>query len=122
MRWRAEHEKTGYEHRTPVTAEALAVLDEARELSSGLEDTPLLPAPRDASKCAGRSLVRAWWYRAQTLTGLEPKRGRGWHSLRRKFASDLMDQPYVDAPLVGKPDFEARQVACRSGTVVCPAS
>ena len=38
-------------------------------------------------------LVRAWWYRAQTLAGLEPKRGRGWHSLRRKFASDLMDQP-----------------------------
>ena len=25
--------------------------------------------------------------------GLEPKRGRGWHSLRRKFASDLMNQP-----------------------------
>ena len=93
VRWRAEHEKTGYEHRTPVTAEALAVLEEARERSSGHEDAPVLPAPRDASKCAGRSLVRAWWYRAQTLAGLEPKRGRGWHSLRRKFASDLMDQP-----------------------------
>ncbi len=25
--------------------------------------------------------------------GLAPKRGRGWHSLRRKFASDLMDLP-----------------------------
>ena len=24
---------------------------------------------------------------------MERKRGRGWHSLRRKFASDLMDQP-----------------------------
>ena len=53
VRWRAEHEKTGYEHRTPVTAEALAVLEEAREWSSGLEDTPVLPAPTDASKCAG---------------------------------------------------------------------
>ena len=93
IRWRAEHEKTGYEHRTPVTAEALAVLEEARRRSSGLENAPVLPAPRDASKCAGLSLVRSWWYRAQTLAGLEPKRGRGWHSLRRKFASDLMDQP-----------------------------
>ncbi len=93
VRWRAEHEKTGYEHRTPVTDEALAVLVEAREMSSGHEDAPVLPAPRDASRCAGRSLVRAWWYKAQTLAGLEPKRGRGWHSLRRKFASDLMDQP-----------------------------
>ena len=93
VRWRAEHEKTGYEHRTPVTTEALAVLEEAREWSSGHEDTPLLPAPRDASKCAGRSLVRAWWHKAQKLAGLEPKRGRGWHSLRRKFATDLMDVP-----------------------------
>ena len=93
VRWRAEHEKTGYEHRTPVTVEALAVLHEARGRSSGHEDAPVLPAPTDPSRCAGRSLVRAWWYRAQTLAGLEPKRGRGWHSLRRKFASDLMDQP-----------------------------
>jgi len=93
VRWRAEHEKTGYEHRTPVTVEALAVLHEARKRSSGYEHAPVLPAPTDPSKCAGRSLVRTWWYRAQTLAGLEPKRGRGWHSLRRKFASDLMDQP-----------------------------
>ena len=93
IRWRAEHEKTGYEHCTPVTAEALAALEEARARSSGLEDTPVLPAPRDASKCAGRTLVRAWWYKAQKLAALEPKRGRGWHSLRRKFASDLMDLP-----------------------------
>ena len=93
VRWRAEHEKTGYEHRTPVTTEALAALEQARQRSSGREDTPVLPAPKDASKCAGRSLVRAWWYRAQSLAGLEPKRGRGWHSLRRKFASDLMDLP-----------------------------
>ncbi|MYE35882.1 MAG: tyrosine-type recombinase/integrase [Gemmatimonadales bacterium] len=30
IRWRGEHEKTGYEHRTPVTAEVLQVLEEAR--------------------------------------------------------------------------------------------
>ena len=34
-----------------------------------------------------------WWNKAVARAGLEPKRGRGWHSLRRKFASDLMDQP-----------------------------
>ena len=93
IRWRAEHEKTGYEHATPVTAEALAVLEQARERSSGMDGSPVLPAPRDPTRCAGRSLVRYWWNRAQKLAGLEPKRGRGWHSLRRKFASDLMDQP-----------------------------
>ncbi|WP_420441395.1 tyrosine-type recombinase/integrase [Candidatus Palauibacter sp.] len=93
IRWRAEHEKTGYEHRTPMTAEAVAVLEEARERSAGIEVAPVLPAPRDPSRCAGRTLVRFWWKRAERLAGLEPRRGRGWHSLRRKFASDLMDLP-----------------------------
>ena len=93
VRWRAEHEKTGYEHCTPVTAEALAALEEAQGKNPGNGDAPVLPASTDASRCAGRSLVRYWWNRAETLAGLEPQRGRGWHSLRRKFASDLMDQP-----------------------------
>ena len=93
IRWRAENEKTGYEHRTPVTAEVLAVLEEARMQNPRGWDSPVLPAPKDSSRCLDRSRVRVWWDKAQKLAGLEPKRGRGWHSLRRKFASDLMDQP-----------------------------
>ena len=53
VRWRAEHEKTGYEHRTPMTAEALAALKEARRRNPGTGDTPVLPASTDASRCAG---------------------------------------------------------------------
>ena len=93
VRWRAKHEKTGYEHTTPLTDEALAALEEARAMSAGTGDGPVLPAPTDASRCVGRSLPSFWWQRAQTLAGLAPRRGRGWHSLRRKFASDLMDLP-----------------------------
>ena len=93
IRWRAEHEKTGYEHRTPMTDEALAVLQEARTQHPGVADAPVLPAPRDPARSVGRSRVRFWWNKAERLAELEPKRGRGWHSLRRKFASDLMDQP-----------------------------
>ena len=93
IRWRSEHEKTGYEHRTPVTAEVLQVLEEARNRNPGIGDVPLLPAPKDPSACVSRWLLRDWWERAEVLAGLEPKRGRGWHSLRRKFASDLMNQP-----------------------------
>ena len=54
---------------------------------------PLLPAPKDPSRCVSQRLVGDWWKKAEELADLEPKRGRGWHSLRRKFASDLMDQP-----------------------------
>ena len=93
VRWRAEYEKTGYEHTTPVTAEALAALAEARERKVGGRDGPVLPAPGSHSVCVGSSRARSWWATAQRLAGLEPKRGRGWHSLRRKFATDLMDQP-----------------------------
>ena len=93
IRWRAEYEKTGYEHTTPVTAEALGALAEAREMKVGGGDAPVLPAPGNPSACLGSSRARSWWAKAQRLAGLEPKRGRGWHSLRRKFATDLMDQP-----------------------------
>ena len=93
VRWRAEHEKTGYEHRTPVTAEAMAALEEARRMNTAAEDSPVLPAPRDPSRCLCHMSAHRMWNRAETLAGLEPKHRRGWHSLRRKFASDLMDQP-----------------------------
>ena len=93
VRWRAENEKTGYEHVTPLTDEALAALEHARRMSLGTGNAPVLPAPSDAARCLTRFRTFRWWKKAQTLAGLEPKRGRGWHSLRRKFASDLMDTP-----------------------------
>ena len=34
------------------------------------------------------------WRKVENLGGLEPKRGRGWHSFRRESASDLMDLPF----------------------------
>ena len=93
IRWRAEHEKTGFEHRTPVTDEALGVLEEARQENRRTGDAPVLPAPRDPARSMSYAVARDWWERAERLAGLERKRGRSWHSLRRKFASDLMDQP-----------------------------
>ena len=54
---------------------------------------PILPAPKNPSACMSSALSYDWWSRAERIAGLEPKPGRGWHSLRRKFASDLMDQP-----------------------------
>ena len=93
VRWRGEQEKSGYEHVTPVTAEALSALEETRRRNSGTGEAPVLPAPRNPLACLGAARLHAWWSKAQILAGLEPMPGRGWHSLRRKFASDLMDQP-----------------------------
>ena len=52
-----------------------------------------MPATKDPFARMSRSLARDWWKKAEKLEGLEPKWGRGRHSLRRKFASDLMDLP-----------------------------
>ena len=93
IRWRAEHEKTGYEHVTPVTADAKAILEEARRWSPGVGNVPVLPHKKGSPKCISLSQASAWWAKARVVAGLELKPGRGWHSLRRKFASDLMDQP-----------------------------
>ena len=93
IRWRAENEKTGYEHRTPVSPQALAALDQARERGPSTKGILVLPSPQDPLRCVSSCQARGWWQKAERLAGLEPKRGRGWHSLRRKFASDLMDQP-----------------------------
>ena len=93
IRWRAEHDKSGYEHVTPVTAEALAALDDARRENLGTDEAPVLPAPMNPLACLGAARLHTWWSKAQILAGLNPMPGRGWHSLRRKFASDLMDQP-----------------------------
>ena len=91
--WCAEHDKSGHEHATPVTGAALAALDDARRRNPGTGEEPVLPAPRNPLACLGAARLHAWWSKAQILAGLEPMPGRGWHSLRRKFASDLMDQP-----------------------------
>jgi len=93
IRWRAEHEKTGYEHRTPVTDEVIAVIEEALGRNPARGDAPVLPSTQDPSLCIRRWMLGDRWRTAERLAGLEPKRGRGWHSLRRKFASDLMALP-----------------------------
>ena len=98
VRWRAEHEKTGYGHVTPLTDEAVAALKEARRMSEVSGNAPVLNSPRDAKRCMDRAAAHKWWKQAEALAGLEPKRGRGWHSLRRKFASDLGGNPAQGIP------------------------
>ncbi|MXX72476.1 MAG: site-specific integrase, partial [Gemmatimonadetes bacterium] len=93
IRWRSEHEKTGYEHRTPLSAKALAVLKQAWRKSPRIKDAPVLPSANQPMKSVSPSQPSVWWYRAERRAGMERKDRRGWHSLRRKFASDLMDQP-----------------------------
>lgn len=76
-----------------MSPEARRALEPARRKSTSIGDTPLLPSPTDPSRCASRHLARDWWKKGAARAKLEPRPGRGWHSLRRKFASDLKTIP-----------------------------
>lgn len=85
IRWRAASDKIGWEHTTPLTAAARAVLMEAPGIGDAL-----------VARGVSRHLARDWMERAQQLAGLAPEKGRGWHALRRQFANELRHAPLRD--------------------------
>lgn len=76
VRWRAESEKTGYEHVTPLTAETRWALEQARKHNPGIGETPILSSPKNPSEPMSRHLARDYWNRGVKLAGLAPKKGR----------------------------------------------
>ena len=93
IRWRAENEKTGYAHTTPMMVGERRALDLARHRNPGIGNAPLLPATKDSSCPVGRYVMHRCWRKAEKLAGLERQSGRGWHTLRRKFATDRRYEP-----------------------------
>lgn len=101
IRWRRESDKVGYEHDSPASEPALAALTQARRSRPRIGDGWLFPAPEDAKRPVSRNLVRDWWERAEKLAGVGHETGRGWHGLRRKFATDLKHIPLKDLCALG---------------------
>jgi integrase len=100
-RWRASHDKIGFEHATPLTADALDALADARSRRPAIGDAWVFPAPGEPSLPCSRHLMRDWWTRACDLAKLEPVKRRGWHSLRRQFATELKATPLKDLCQLG---------------------
>lgn len=53
----------------------------------------IFPSPKDPSRPCSLDPMMRWWRRMEMLAGLRHTPGMGWHSLRRKFATSLRDQP-----------------------------
>ena len=121
--------------------DALPVAGQARVPSRAEQEAAKLPDDRDKLPVDFREAVGGQDARAdvdsQVPEGCASTSGRGGDAVgvherispasvetRRpdRSAEEPAHDPYVDAPRVGKPDFEPRLVAIRSGTVVCPAS
>ena len=91
IRWRGDQDKIGHEHVTPLVepARAAALKERRRRSTIGESDPWVFPAPGDPSHPMSRHLARDWWERTENTAGIARVQGRGWHSLRRKFATEL---------------------------------
>lgn len=99
--WRASSDKIGFQHTTPLSAEALAALTRARALQQTIGDAWVFPSPRDSTKPCSRHLARDWWERIAKAAGIPTGQRYGWHALRRKFASELKHTPLRDLATLG---------------------
>lgn len=104
LRWRAEHDKMGREHVVLLSEPAVAALARAereRRAAGRIGDGWLFPSPTDNAAPIRRDVLRDWWERLEKRSGIERVRGRGWHSLRRLFATELKDMPLADLCYMG---------------------
>ena len=101
VRWRAESDKIQFDHVTPLSPPAVAALELAQHHRPAIGDAWVLPSPSDDGVPCSRHLMKNWWRKAEDLAGFETVKGRGWHSLRRKFATELKDESLKDLCQLG---------------------
>lgn len=100
MTWRAEFDKIGVEHTVPLSQAANSALKtsaedfrDAQRDAGRIGDGWVFPSPTDPEHPVRRDVLRDAWQNLEKAAKLERIPGRGWHSLRRKFATDRQDQP-----------------------------
>jgi len=124
VRWRAENDKIGFEHTTAISDEAVAVLRQERRASAIIGDRWLFPSDSDATQPCQRYDLQNDFRRALKLAKIPTDQRLGWHSLRRKFATQMKTLPLTDLSYLGgwkepltivrcyqKPDEETQRAA-----------
>jgi integrase len=94
IRWRAEMDKIGYEHRNPIHSELIAFLKRERSLTGAIGDAWVFPNDGDSGKPISRECaVQALWPALRSAADIPTGERYGWHSFRRAFANALRDVP-----------------------------
>jgi integrase len=112
IRWRAEVDKIGYEHRNPMHPDLIAFLrrERLRELVVG--DAWVFPNESDSSKPMSREqAVQGIWPALRGAAGIPVGQRYGWHSFRRAFANALRDVPLRELKDLGGWKNQATVVA-----------
>jgi integrase len=99
--WKPEHDKIAFAHETPLTEAAVAVLMAERARQGTIGDAWVFPSDRDSTQPLPRHTANKWWRRAEKLAEIEHVRGTGYHSSRRKFASELKGTNLRDLAYMG---------------------
>ncbi len=101
VRWQAVSDKIGFEHSTPLTETAVAVLAAQQRRVQAIGDALVFPSDDNPAEPRPRITFGKWWKRAEALAQLKPAKGRGYQSLRRQFATELKDAPLKDLAYLG---------------------
>ena len=124
IRWRADADKIGYEHRNPLHPELLSFLKQDRARVKAIGEAFVFPAPRDSSKPLPRDTVQKLWNVVAKAASIPRGKGYGWHSFRRAFANALRNVPLRELKDLGgwksektlitvylQPDEQAQRIA-----------
>jgi integrase len=94
IRWRAEVDKIGYEHRNPMHSDLNAFLTRERSRVGAIGDAWVFPHETDPKKPMPRECaVQKLWPALRSAAGIPAGERYGWHSFRRAFANALRDVP-----------------------------
>jgi len=101
IRWRAEHDKSGFEEIVPMSGAVQEALKEARKRQQAIGSAPVFPAPRNPTKPVDRHVLDNWLRQAYSEAGLASQPGGLWHPLRRKWATERKGYPVKDVAAAG---------------------
>ena len=101
VRWRAEHNKQGFDELAPLSVAARDALDTYMQKAGRVGDAVLFPAPEDDDAAIERRLVTRWLLKAERLAGLPKLEQGAWHAYRRLWAVERKDLPDVDVASAG---------------------
>ena len=96
VRWRGENDKIGFEHVTPLSDIAVDALRAVQRSQGVIGETGVFPSPRNPATPCSRYIMEDWWKKARQRAGFAGIPRLGWHSLRRKFASEMKHMPLRD--------------------------
>ncbi len=101
IRWRAEHDKNGYEQVVVMSDSVRDALAPQQKAQAAIGKAAVFPSPKDPMKACSRHLLDDWLRRAYKLAKVVPQRRGMWHSIRRKWATERKGYPVKDVAAAG---------------------